>query len=675
MESRSHPISVEVGAIAHKSFEDFAASVSSETFDPTKARATLVDRSGILDRDFILHILSGSREFTRSRAVVVPQPGDPAASTIAVTFHPGDLFLQNVDTENFDGEIIFMVDRSGSMGSKMDSLINVLYTFLRSLPQRCEFNIALFGSHVSWMWPVSQPYSQDSLDTATKQVETFQADLGGTEVYSVLKSVQEHHDSTRDILTNVILLTDGEVWDIESVVDLVQSMSSNPDMNIRFFSLGIGDHVSHRLVEGIGEKGGGYAEVVSDSSGGSWQGRVIQMLKAALTPSRFQCEVDLGQQLANRAPYHIPVMSTFSHLSVYYMVDGEMAVTLPASITVSATTDKGKKLTAQLPLQTAKESQAIHHLAAKALMNDYETGQSWLHALNPTLNTNSPAVFQELLKKEAQDLGTKWSIISKWTSYVAIDRTTAKQHEISVRKAAAAEITQLTRARYQVHAQSTQTLERAMDHIIASSTTGYRRRHRGKWLSFFSGESPAIAYTESLFCPKPVSSMPTRKLAMSVFTREDKLAPGLSLDNILYTQTANGEFKLLATGLDKALIEKCQTNVLDQFMDSLRQKATTQVQSTQVHVERQLQEQNTTKLHSLHLNILAVVHITDEHVDSKALWELQDLKARGWIRRTIEALLGHENVSEISLEELERSIIEELHSKEVQIDEGPVTRQ
>ncbi|KAL4800191.1 hypothetical protein BDV19DRAFT_375878 [Aspergillus venezuelensis] len=638
MKSRSHPISVEVGAVAHKSFEDFAAGVSSEMFNPTKARATLVDRSGILEPDFILHILSGSRELTRSRAVVVPQPEDPAASTIAITLHPGDLFVQNVDTEDFDGEIIFMVDRSGSMASKTNSLIS-----------KCEFNIVSFGSRVSWMWPAFQPYTQASLDTATKQVGTLQANLDGTEIYSVLKSVQEHHDSARGVLTNVILLTDGEVWDVGNVIELVKSMSSNPDMNTRFFSLGIGDHE-----------------------------RVIQMLKAALTPSRFQCEIDLGQQLVNRlyekessgcivkrpgmlqAPYHIPVMSTFSHLSVHYMVDGEMQVTFPASITVSATTDKGKKLTAQLPLQMAKEPQAAHHLAAKALMNDYESGQSWLHAFNPALNTNNPAAFEELLKKEAQDLGTKWSIISKWTSYVAIDRTTAKQHEISVRKAAAAEENQLTRARYQ------------------------RQRYR-KGLSSSFGEGSAIGvqrnplgsykhdsnFDSSFFCPEPINSMPTRKFTMSVFTREDKLAPGLSLDNIIYTQTANGEFKLLGTGPNKALLEECQTKALDQFMDSLLHKTTAPAQLIQI----QEQKHDAAKLHSIRLNILAVVYIIDQHPETKALWELQVLKVRGWIRRAIKALLGHENVSEIFLDELEASIIEELHSKRNQVDEGTVAQQ
>lgn len=105
MESRSHPISVELGAVAHRSFEKFAYGASSETFDPSKGRATLADISAVLDRDFVLYILCSSQESTKSQALAAAQPGQPNLSTVAVTIHPRDLFLQNVNTEYFDGEI------------------------------------------------------------------------------------------------------------------------------------------------------------------------------------------------------------------------------------------------------------------------------------------------------------------------------------------------------------------------------------------------------------------------------------------------------------------------------------------------------------------------------------------------------------------------------------------
>ncbi|GFF41897.1 hypothetical protein IFM58399_06424 [Aspergillus lentulus] len=465
MESRSHPISVEMGAISHKSFIDFAASASSDMLDYSKGRATLLDRKAVLGQDFVLHILCSSREFSQSRAIAASQPGQPGLSTIAVTVHPGDLFCQNISMEDFVGEIIFMADRSGSMKSKTPSLINAMNIFLRSLPETCSFNIASFGSRVTWLWPFSMRYSQENLDVAVNHVDSFQANYGGTEIYGALQSVLDHDNKRNDVPTNVILLTDGEVWNVDSVIKLVHGMASDAYFNIRFFSLGIGDQVSHRLVEGIGKQGGGYAEVVPESSMGSWQERVIQMLKAALTPFRLQCNVDLGEDLVMKtyerqiagytvqyprwiqAPCQIPVLSTFSYFSLYYMLESGLD-SLPKTINITATTEKGEKLTAQLPIQTVADQPAIHNLAAKALMNDYETGQSWLHSLNPTLKSTNPTGFEKVLEQEAQHVGQTWNIPSKWTSYVAIDRSTAQQHAISVHKADVIEFSQLTRPRY-----------------------------------------------------------------------------------------------------------------------------------------------------------------------------------------------------------------------------------
>lgn len=62
---------------------------------------------------------------------------------------------------------------------------------------------------------------------------------------------------------------------------------------VRFFSLGIGNTVSHALVDGIAEADGGYSEVIPAASQGDWEDRVVSMSKAAfathhLGPLRIQ---------------------------------------------------------------------------------------------------------------------------------------------------------------------------------------------------------------------------------------------------------------------------------------------------------------------------------------------------------------------------------------------------
>lgn len=666
MESRSHPISVEIGAVA---------AASSETFDPSKGRATLGGTSAVLYRDFVLHILCSSQESTESQAVAAKQPGQPMLSTVAITIHPGDLFVKHVDTEKFEGEIIFVADRSGSMESKIPSLKNVMNVFLRSLPSKCSFNIASFGFNPVWLWPSSEKYNQKNLDIASRHVASFGANLGGTEIFKALQSVLDHYNTRSDVPTSVILLTDGELWE-DNVIQLVRGAASNQESNIRFFSVGIGDRVSHRLVECIGQQGGGYAEVVPESSMGSWQERVIQVLKAALTPSRLRFEVDFGQELTTRtserqvsgynvhypaiikAPHHIPVLNTFSYFSFYCMLEGELE-SLPTVVTVSATTDKGEKLTTQLPLWKVADQTAIHHLAAKALMDDYETGKSWLHAVNPTLKSTDPAAFDKILEQLAQDLGQKWSITSKWTSYVAIDRTNDQDQETSLQKADTVEVSRLPGPRYSpfiAPMDPTDPIDPSNTQIDSAITNARRRRSflrvprfRAPSKDKISGLGKAIRSRIS-FRGDDLSKQSTEKEQPNLQMKEPT-----SLHKILFTQAADGKFQLEDSTLSKLLKHKCGTLALEQFQVSMP--------------KNNLITQTDPDFKILYLNILAVIYITYEHRDSKGLWELQVAKARQWIKQKMAELLEKSDMQEppeMPLEELEKSIIKELEKKDLQ---------
>lgn len=432
VESHTHMICVDLGS-----------QPGSVDIDRRKASASLAGCSAALEKDFVLMILPNSSDWKASRAIAVPQP-DSQKSTIALSLSPGDLFRKNFNPEDFTGEVIFIADRSGSMREKIAALRDVMRVFVRSLPERCSFNIVSFGSNFSWLWETSQPYSEASLRHADCHVNSFDSNYGGTEILSALESIPMHFNKQEDAPTNVIVLTDGETYDVEGVIKFVRSMVSKPENNIRFFALGIGDQVSHRLVNGIGFQGSGCAEVISDTESSlMWQGRVIQMLKNALTPSRLRCSIGFSGLTKNetdesQAPHIIPPLNAFSQHSVYYMLD-KVVEELPDTLNITATTEDGMKLTTELPIHKSN-THSIHHLAAKAFMNDYETGQSWLHVKHASLKADDEAAFNHILEHEAQKLGVKWSIPSRWTSYVAVDRNSQEDHEASLETAEPSEV-------------------------------------------------------------------------------------------------------------------------------------------------------------------------------------------------------------------------------------------
>ena len=91
-------------------------------------------------------------------------------------------------TEIFLQEYIFVVDRSGSMsGGLMRNAKRALELFLKQLPEGCKFNIYSFGSTYRKLWKESKLYEENNLAIANRHVKDMEANMGGTEIYSVLQ--------------------------------------------------------------------------------------------------------------------------------------------------------------------------------------------------------------------------------------------------------------------------------------------------------------------------------------------------------------------------------------------------------------------------------------------------------------------------------------------------------
>jgi len=97
-----------------------------------------------------------------------------------------------IEFRDLDREIIFIIDRSGSMGawsagkSQIQQAKEALLLFLRALPSSCSFNIIGFGSTYSALFPSSRQYDDASLAEATRYAERMEADMGGTELLKPL---------------------------------------------------------------------------------------------------------------------------------------------------------------------------------------------------------------------------------------------------------------------------------------------------------------------------------------------------------------------------------------------------------------------------------------------------------------------------------------------------------
>jgi histone H3 len=179
--------------------------------------------------------------------------------------------------EDFDpsGEFVLLLDRSGSMsGEKIELAIKAVELFIKSLPERSLFNVVSFGSNFSLLFDQSQAYSKDTISTAITAVRAFDANMGGTEIYSPLEAVLKS-DPQSSFPRYLFLLTDGEVGDVDSVVSLVTE-----HMNSRVSTIGIGAGASSDLIERVARAGKGSATMILDNS--QIRTEVLRSLEKAL---------------------------------------------------------------------------------------------------------------------------------------------------------------------------------------------------------------------------------------------------------------------------------------------------------------------------------------------------------------------------------------------------------
>ncbi|KAG6555072.1 hypothetical protein Mapa_003107 [Marchantia paleacea] len=263
MQSPSHPVVVGMGTHSPNT------SPSKEEHDVCKGYVTLSQKDTALDKDFVLIV--SSADIGQPQAIVETHPtlGNNQRAVLLS-------LVPKFQMPRISPEIVFIADRSGSMEDQIPQLRNALTVFLKSLPVGVKFNICSFGSRHSFLWPKSMPYDQVNLDIALKHVQTFEADLGGTEMFPPMEDALKKR--YKDLQTEIILLTDGAIYSTEPLFDLVQKECECGD--VRVFSLGIGDSVSHALVEGLARAGRGYAQIVGNDD--KLDVKVVRMLKAAL---------------------------------------------------------------------------------------------------------------------------------------------------------------------------------------------------------------------------------------------------------------------------------------------------------------------------------------------------------------------------------------------------------
>ena len=291
-----------------------------------------------------------------------------------------------------------IIDRSGSMqGNDLENAKDGAMMFINQLPDNASFDIYHFGSDFRVFKPISEFGVKDQAVNWISKIYSY----GGTELLPVMTNAYSQIEKQNKPGV-IIVLTDGGISNVESVIKLVRS---NPNVNV--FSIGIGNSVSKQLVMSLAEEGHGKAEFV-DSNNDQLQEKVISLLLKSQQSVR-KCQKDNKINVITDGPYKlipdvIPILYE-NDVNTFYVFSAAPVKAIEYSTTIT-------KSVPVVEIFNDNSGYPIHRLAGIRLINHIQYGKSGSQI--EEVKTN---VIKELIAPISISLG----ILSQFTSFIGVE--------------------------------------------------------------------------------------------------------------------------------------------------------------------------------------------------------------------------------------------------------------
>ena len=305
--------------------------------------------------------------------------------------------------DNLLREYIFIMDVSGSMqGQPIEISKQLIINLLENLTPDDKFNIIFFAGGSSVLAPNSLPVTQSNITMAIDLIENINAG-GGTELLPALQRALDM-EGTQGYSRTFAILTDGYVTVEKEAFDLIRQ---NLD-KANFFSFGIGNSVNRFIIDGIAYVGEGEGFVVTSENDPE---EVANTFKEYIErPELTNIKVDIeGLEVFDVEPFRIPDVFAERPIIVYgkYHGPAQGHLTLTGDIANGSFTNT---FAFADYTDNMDENIALKYLWARKrikLMSDYGIASNESDTVS--------------IEEEITLLGLKYSLITAFTSFVAVD--------------------------------------------------------------------------------------------------------------------------------------------------------------------------------------------------------------------------------------------------------------
>lgn len=367
------------------------------SFETTSSDADFQLYYGVSDNDFGMTLLTYREAGKDGYFLMMLSPRDDVA-----------------DKELVNKDIVFVLDTSGSMADagKMDKARSALLFGIRTLRSGDRYNVINFAGEEHLM----EPKLIAANDVGIKRGEEFVNKLrpsGGTNINdSLIASMKQFENNDRPKM--LVFMTDGLPTVSEQNVDkIVSNLKSAKKLDVRIFPFGFGYDVNTNLLDRLGAENSGISDYIQPKE--DLEVKVSNFFARVSSPVLSDLAIDFGR-LETDLMYPRKLTDIFKGMQL-------------SIIGRYKNDDDLNNISLRLTGKSGKEAKSYNFsgldFPKRANDNDF-LPRLWASRrvgwLIEQIRINGE---NKELKDEIVDLGTRYGIVTPYTSYLATDGTLA----------------------------------------------------------------------------------------------------------------------------------------------------------------------------------------------------------------------------------------------------------
>ncbi|XP_052377751.1 protein mono-ADP-ribosyltransferase PARP4 [Oncorhynchus keta] len=315
-------------------------------------------------------------------------------------------------------EVILLLDSSESMrGEALQNARRIALQLLNTLDHHSiRVNVISFGSDQKDAFLSANPLVE-ALQPAKKFIMSSSPVGGNTELWRPLRSLSLLPPSQG--VRNLLLLSDGHVQNQALTLQLVRQHAQHS----RLFTCGLSPTANRHMLRALAQAGGGAYEFFDTKTKHTWQEKVACQVKRIVSPGCSSVSVKWQQFNPSapppvQAPSQLHALFTDCHTLVYGFVPHCTQATLLGDLS-------GQNIETMVSTTELQKTRGtfLHKLTARAVIRDYEDGS--LHT-----NEAEHEGKKSVMKSFIIELSKEFSILSQFTSFVAIEERNSEQPDV-----------------------------------------------------------------------------------------------------------------------------------------------------------------------------------------------------------------------------------------------------